>query len=314
MKQALFIAGPTASGKSALSLKFAKDLNGVIINADSMQVYKDLRVITACPSEEDELQASHRLYRFMDGSEVCSAAYWSELAMTEIEKAWDEGKYPIVIGGTGMYFKFLLEGVAKIPDIPDDIRNAVREEAGEHGSEKLHDELKGYDPVIAERLFPGDRQRVCRAVEVYRATGKPLSEWQKNNEPGPMTAHDKAGCAHKFILKPPRDVLYDRCNRRFDMMLGEGALEEVEALMERNLDTSLPIMRALGVPSLIKLIRGEVSEEEAIEDAKMQTRRFAKRQLTWFRNQFSHWNCLNAQYLESEYDILMNKISKKPID
>lgn len=289
MKRALFIAGPTASGKSALSLRLAEDLNGVIINSDSMQVYRDLRVITARPSLEDEAAAPHRLYGYLDGAEVSNAASWARDAMTEIETAWDRGQTPIVIGGTGMYFKTLLAGMAVIPEIPGDIRAAVRARCDAEGSPALHEELQRVDPVTANRLFPGDSQRICRALEVFDATGKPISVWQAETEPGPMHAHDQAGGLTKLVLDPARDVLYDRCNRRFDMMLDMGAMEEVAALMTRSLDPSLPLMRALGVPSLIAYQRGELDLETAAEEAKMQTRRFAKRQLTWFRNQFGHW-------------------------
>ena len=301
MKQALFIAGPTASGKSALSLKLAKDLNGVIINADSMQVYKGLRIITACPSESDEAAAPHRLYRFLEPTEICSAAFWAEKAMAEIEAAWANEQTPIVIGGTGMYFKVLLEGIAKIPDIDPEIRAAVRSECAEDGSESLHAALHVYDPVTAARLVPGDSQRICRAVEVYRSTGKSLSDWHKDTEPGLMQAANVEGRVKKYILNPDRETLYQRCNLRFDLMMQEGALAEVEALMARDLDPALPAMRALGVPSLISLLKGEQEEVEALEDAKMQTRRFAKRQLTWFRNQFSDWERIFAQFSESEY-------------
>jgi len=299
LKQALFIAGPTASGKSALSLKLASDMNGVIINADSMQVYDGMRIVTACPSKEDEAAAPHRLYRFLDPIEVCSAAFWAEKAMAEIEAAWTADQMPIVIGGTGMYFKVLLEGIAHIPDIAEDIRTAVRAECNEKGSPHLHAELAGYDVPTAERLFPGDGQRICRAVEVYRATGKPLSDWHKETAPGLMQAADEAGLVSKMVLNPERDILYDRCNRRFDMMISEGALCEVEELLARGLDPTLPAMRALGVPSLIAFLRDEMTIEEAAEDAKMQTRRFAKRQLTWFRNQFSNWQRISAQDSES---------------
>ena len=307
MKQALFIAGPTASGKSALSLRLAKDLNGVIINADSMQVYKGLRIVTACPSVEDEAAAPHRLYRFLDPSETCSAAFWAGKAKAEIDAAWERGQTPIVIGGTGMYFKVLLEGIAKVPSIDPEIRAAVRQECDESGSEVLHRELSGYDPAAASRLFPGDSQRICRAVEVFRSTGKALSDWHKETGPGLLQAADVAGQIVKLILNPDRETLYERCNLRLDMMLEEGALEEVRNLMSRNLDPSLPAMRALGVPSLINIIKGEQEPAAAIEDAKMQTRRFAKRQLTWFRNQFSAWERISAQLLESEYQKILSK-------
>lgn len=307
MKQALFIAGPTASGKSALSLRLAKDLNGVIINADSMQVYDGLRIVTACPSEEDEAAAPHRLYRFLDPAETCSAAFWAEKARAEIDEVWDKGQTPIVIGGTGMYFKVLLEGIAKIPDIDPEIRAAVRKECEKEGSAKLHAELTDYDLDAHARLFPGDSQRVSRAVEVFRSTGKALSDWQKETEPGLMQAEDEAGKILKLIINPEREILYDRCNRRFDLMIEAGALNEVAALMERNLDPSLPVMRALGVPSLIAILRDEVEKGAAIDDAKMQTRRFAKRQLTWFRNQFSTWERISAQLSESEYRKILSK-------
>lgn len=307
MKQALFIAGPTASGKSALSLRLAKDLNGVIINADSMQVYDGLRIVTACPSEADEAAAPHRLYRFLDPAETCSAAFWAKKARAEIDAAWANGQTPIVIGGTGMYFKVLLEGIAEVPDIDPDIRAAVRQECEEAGSEVLHQELSEYDAVTAARLAPGDSQRICRAVEVYRSTGKALSDWHKETTPGLMQAEDQAGQITKLIINPDRAELYERCNLRFDLMLEEGALDEVADLMKRDLDPTLPIMRALGVPSLLAILKGQQNREEAIEDAKMQTRRFAKRQLTWFRNQFSHWKRISAQLSESEYQKILSK-------
>lgn len=307
MNKALFIAGPTASGKSALSLRLAKDLNGVIINADSMQVYAGLRTLTACPSVADEALVPHRLYRFIDPAETCSAAYWAEKAMAEINAAWAEGKTPIVIGGTGMYFKVLLEGIAKIPDIDTNIRTEVRRICAEDGCAALHAELSAYDPKTADRLPVGDSQRISRAVEVYRSTGVPLSEWHQNSAPGLMQAADEAGQVTKLVIELDRETLYERCDRRFDLMLEDGALDEVRNLMSRHLDPALPLMRALGVPSLIALIGGEQAPNAAIEDAKMQTRRFAKRQLTWFRNQFSTWERLFAQYSESDYGKLLSK-------
>ena len=307
MKQALFIAGPTASGKSALSLRLAKDLNGVIINADSMQVYKGLPVLTACPSEADEAAAPHRLYQFMDPSEVCSAAYWAGKAKLEIDRAWESGQTPILIGGTGMYFKVLLEGIAKIPDIDPAIRVAVRSECELSGSARLHAELAIYDAETAARLPVGDSQRICRAVEVYRSTGKNLSDWHKETEPGLLQDADKAGQVRKLVIDIERDALYAQCDRRFDLMLEAGALEEVRNLMSQNLDPNLPVMRALGVPSLAAIIAAKQEPATAIEDAKMQTRRFAKRQLTWFRNQFSDWERIFAQYSESEYGKLLSK-------
>lgn len=311
MKRALFIAGPTASGKSAFALKAAAEFGGVIINADSMQVYRDLDVITACPTAEEQAQAPHRLYRFLDGAEPCSAAFWAERAMAEIEDAWQSGKLPILVGGTGMYFKVLIDGIAKIPDIPVDVREAVRERCERDGSEVLHQQLAKVDPPLAARLAPGDSQRVSRAIEVYEATGVPLGEWQKNITPGPMQRSDREGLIEKHVLMPERVDLYRRCDLRFDLMMQQGALDEVRILIERGLPRTLPVMRALGVPSLSAFLRGESSLDEACEDAKMQTRRFAKRQLTWFRNQFSHWNHSDTQYMESVFNKLVTKIIKK---
>lgn len=295
MKRALFIAGPTASGKSTFALEVAERRGGIIINADSMQVYHDLPVLTACPSKEEQGRAPHRLYEFLDGSEVCSAAFWAEAAIKEIESAWANDKLPILVGGTGMYFKVLLDGIAKIPEIPGEIRVAVRKECAEHGSAALHTQLLSVDPVTAERLAPGDSQRISRAVEVMRATGVPLSEWHKNTEPGPMMELDRAGHIDKHVIIPERAELYNRCDKRFDLMIQAGAVEEVEALADRKLSPELPIMRALGVPPLLAYLNGEIGLEEASEEAKMQTRRFAKRQLTWLRNQFSHWDDHFAQ-------------------
>ncbi len=290
MKRALFIAGPTASGKSAFALEVAKQRGGIIINADSMQVYKDLPILTACPSAEEQAQAPHRLYGFLDGSEVCSAAFWAETAMAEINLAWAADKLPILVGGTGMYFKVLLDGIAKIPDIPEDIRAVVRAECEQDGSPALHRQLQEVDPGAAERLAPGDSQRVSRAVEVYRATGTPLSIWQQDTPPGPMAEYDRAGLVDKTVISPARSELYQRCDLRFDLMIKAGAIAEVEALLARGLSPELPIMRALGVPPLSAYLAGTTGLETAAEEAKMQTRRFAKRQLTWLRNQFSHWN------------------------
>ncbi|WP_262696149.1 tRNA (adenosine(37)-N6)-dimethylallyltransferase MiaA [Kordiimonas aquimaris] len=314
MKRALFIAGPTASGKSALSLQAADVLDGIIINADSMQVYKELPVLTACPSADDEKKTPHRLYRFLNADQVCSAAFWADKAMEEIESAWLQNKTPIVVGGTGMYFKILIDGIAKIPDIPHVVRRAVRQQCEEEGSKVLHGELSQYDTLTAARLPEGDSQRICRAVEVYRATGIALSVWQQDTPPGPMTELDKQGGLTKVILSPDRDVLYDRCNRRFDQMITQGALDEVRSLDSQQLPHDLPVMRALGVPSLIAYLRGQLHMDEALNDAKMQTRRFAKRQLTWFRNQFSDWNRLSAQYSEREFANFVNKILKSKVD
>ena len=314
MQQAILIAGPTASGKSAFAIRLAKDFNGTVINADSMQVYSDLRVLSARPSKAEEAEVPHALYGVLDGAEVCSAAMWTEMAMVEVRKCWDEGRIPILVGGTGMYFRFLVEGMAAIPEIPEDIRQAVRRRIDEEGSEALHAELTLRDPETAKRLAPGDSQRIARAVEVLDTTGKSITQWQRVNEPGPLTALDKEGGVTKFVLETERSHLYDRCNLRFDLMLEQGAMDEAEALKERSLDPKLPLMKALGYPSLARYLAGELSLDEAIDEGKMQTRRFAKRQMTWFRNQFAHWISVNTQQMETKYTEYKNIITHKCLD
>ncbi|GHF30696.1 tRNA dimethylallyltransferase [Kordiimonas sediminis] len=314
MTRVILIAGPTASGKSSLALRLANDIGGVIINADSMQIYKDLRVISARPSKEEEAEVPHRLYGTVDGGDAYSAAEWCRDAVAEIESAWADGVMPIVVGGTGMYFKVLVDGLAEIPPIPAAVRQQVRDECALHGPGHLHAELSECDPATAARLASADSQRICRAVEVYRATGTPLSEFHKNHKPGPMGELDQKGDVMKLVLSWPRDLLYARCDLRFDLMMQEGGLEEVRAFLERDLPADLPSMKALGVPTLIEYLKGDSSLEDAIENSKMQTRRFAKRQLTWFRNQFSHWNRVDAQQMETKYCEILHEITKKDID
>lgn len=310
MSRVILIAGPTASGKSALALRLAEDLGGVVINADSMQVYAGLRVLTARPSAADEARAPHRLYGTVADDVAYSAADWAAAAMAEIEAAHDAGKVPILVGGTGMYFKVLLGGIAEIPEIPEDIRARVRAKVAAEGSAAAHAELAPLDPAAAARLSPGDSQRVSRALEVVLATGRPITDWQADTKPGPLAPPDAAGLVEKIVLDWPREELYARCDLRFELMLEEGALAEVEALMARNLDPTLPVMKALGVPTLAAYLDGEVDLEAAKAESQMQTRRFAKRQLTWFRNQFGDWPRWSAQYYENIYSDFVIKISK----
>lgn len=277
----LLIMGPTASGKSALALSAAKTFDGVVINADSMQVYKELQVITARPDSIMTQAAPHRLYGFLSGDDVCSAARWADLAAAEVLAARDAGKLPIVVGGTGLYFRALTQGMSPIPDIPADVRQTARQEHAELGAEAYHARLAQADPEIAARLPIGDSQRIMRAWEVYLATGTPLSEWQKL----PPTPPKLDLPSLTLALMPDRQVLYDRCDMRFDQMVDTGALDEVAELRTLNLDPSLPVMKALGVPELIDYLAGEKSRDAAVTDAKTGTRRYAKRQMTWLRNQ-----------------------------
>ena len=273
------IAGATASGKSAAALDLAERRGGVVINADASQVYADLRVLSARPSREEEARAPHRLYGAIDGSVACSAASWATLARQAIADAHAGGRLPILVGGTGLYIRTLLEGIAPIPEIPDEIRSEVR------ALDDPHAALATEDPVMAARLRPSDRQRSARALEVWRATARSLADWQRANVGGIGDAVD----LQPYVVEIERDALYRRCDQRFDAMLSEGAVEEVATLSARGLAPDLPVMKALGVPPLLRYLVGASSLAEATDAAKRDTRHYAKRQLTWFRNQTAHW-------------------------
>lgn len=294
-KRALVIAGPTASGKSRLALAAARAVDGVIINADSMQVYRDLAVLTARPGPVEMAQAPHRLYGTVDGATAYSVADWAAAATAEIEAAWSAGRVPILVGGTGLYFRALIDGLAQVPDIPAAVRDAVRARLERDGPAAAHAWLAELDPGMAERLAPGDRQRIGRALEVVLATGTSLADYQRSTPPGPLAGPQRAGAVTKYVLTLPRDALYARVDARLRDMLGEGALEEVAALAARRLDPDLPVMKALGVPPLMALLDGRLNRAEALARAQRDTRRYAKRQLTWLRNQFAPWPQVDAQ-------------------
>jgi tRNA dimethylallyltransferase len=276
------IAGPTASGKSAVAIDLAKRLEaegqrGVIINADSAQVYGDLMVLSARPHEEEMAGIEHRLFGAWDGSEPCSAAAWAARAKAEIEACHAAGDVPILVGGTGLYLKVLLEGIAPIPPIDPAIRAAVRA-MDEDAAYKL---LQIEDPLRASELDPGDRQRIARALEVKRSTGVTLADWQLAKAGG---IADMVNLL-PLIIEPERAWLYERCDARFAAMLEEGAIEEVAALLARNLDPDLPVMRAIGVPEIAAYLAGEIDAERMIATGQQATRNYAKRQFTWFRRQ-----------------------------
>ena len=271
------IAGPTAGGKSALALALAERRNCVVINADSAQVYRDLRILSARPSEAEEARAPHRLYGYRDGADPCSAADWAGDAKKAIGEAHGHGRLPILVGGTGLYLRTLLEGIAPVPDIDPEIRRAVRTLPVAEAFAALERE----DPPAAKRLRPSDTIRVARALEVVRSTGRPLLDWQADKAGG---IADRVQL-RPLVLLPPRDWLYERCNRRFDKMFGPAAFAEVEALLARRLDPVLPVMRAIGVPEVAAFLRGELAREEAIAAGQTATRQYAKRQYTWFSRQ-----------------------------
>jgi tRNA dimethylallyltransferase len=275
------IAGPTASGKSALALALAEKLGGVIVNADSMQVYRDLRVITARPTPEEEAHEPHRLYGHVDAAVNFSVGRWRTEAADVVAAIKRDGRVAIVVGGTGLYFNALTRGLAAVPPIPAHIRSEVRGRLESEGVEALHAELTQRDPATAARLMPRDRARVSRALEVVLATGRSLTQWHDDNMPAGVDASRAA----KIFLMPDRDELLRRIDARFDAMMAAGALEEVRALAARKLDPNLPAMKAHGVPWLIRHLNGEIALAEAVEGGKRDTRQYTKRQATWFRNQ-----------------------------
>jgi tRNA dimethylallyltransferase len=301
-KRAIFIAGPTASGKSRLALDLADGLAAhggtVIVNADSMQVYRELRVMTARPSVADEARVPHRLYGVMPAAEACSAMRWRDLAAVEIDRAWAEGRLPIVVGGTGLYFRALLDGLAPVPPIPSDVRRAARGLHAQLGPAAFHARLGQRDPVMAARLETGDSQRLVRAWEVIEATGVSLAEWQRRS---PADAGFSAPHL-RFVLEVPRAELVARIEERLASMIDGGALAEVRALGALGLDARLPAMKAAGVPELLKHLDGGCTLDEALGKAAAATRRLAKRQATWYRHQAADWTAVagrSAQYSES---------------
>jgi len=279
--QAVLIAGPTASGKSALALALAEVTGGVVINTDSMQVYRDLRVLTARPTPEEEARAPHRLYGTCDAAVNCSAGSWVADAAVVLAEARAENRLPIFIGGTGLYFKALTRGLSAVPPIPQAVRDDVRARLERDGVEALHAELARRDPVSGDKLKPRDSARVARALEVIEATGRALPDWHREGLP-PLLEPEGVKA---LFLAPDRKALYARIDKRFTAMLAAGALEEVAALAARKLDPMLPAMKAHGVPALIRHLAGEITLEEAAGIGQTDTRHYAKRQFTWFRHQ-----------------------------
>jgi tRNA dimethylallyltransferase len=285
---AVLIAGPTASGKSALALELARALGAVVINADSMQVYRDLAVLTARPTPQEEAQAPHRLYGHVDGAVNFSVGHYLREAAPALEEARRDGRLPIFAGGTGLYFKALLEGLSEIPPVPQEVRDRVRTGAEGRATEALHAELGVRDPAMAERLRPNDRLRILRALEVVEATGTSLLAFQGRKQPGPLA--DAATV--RVFLAPDRGELRRRIDARFAAMTEQGALDEIRTLASRRLDPMLPVMRAHGVPGLLAHLSGEIGLDEAIKRGQGDTRRYAKRQFTWFRHQMPGWTWL----------------------
>jgi tRNA dimethylallyltransferase len=295
--RALLLMGPTASGKSALSLALAERLGGEIVNADSMQVYRDFRVLTARPSPEEEARAPHHLYGYADAGELYSTGRWLTDALAVIGAIRARGRRPILVGGTGLYLKALTEGLADIPAADPNLRAALRARAEREGAPALHAELTARDPVTAGRIEPNDTPRVLRALEVLETTGESISALQASTKPA-LAEDAWTGIA----LTPERDTLYKAINARFDAMLATGALDEVRALAARKLDPTLPALKAHGAPALMAHLRGELLLAQAAEIGKRDTRRYAKRQFTWIANQMPDWPRVTSPDLEGRIE------------
>ena len=278
------IAGPTASGKSALALQMARETGAVIINADSQQLYADLRVLTARPSPEDEAQADHRLYGVADAADAWSVGKWSRAALNLLDIARADGRPTILVGGTGLYFTALTRGLAEIPPVPQSVRDAVEADYMAQGEAAFRARLAEIDAEAARSIEQGDRQRLVRAMSVHSASGRALSDWKADTRP-----LLSPGSWRGRVIEPDRADLYANCDRRVDLMMENGALDEVRALTARNLSPALPAMKAVGVRELAAYLAGEIGRDEAIDALKQATRNYAKRQLTWFRNQTPGW-------------------------
>lgn len=299
----VFIAGPTAGGKSAAALALAAEIGGEIVNADALQVYADLDILSARPGPEERARAPHHLYGFLDASERCSAGRWARAAADIIADIAARGRPAIVVGGTGLYFRALEEGLSPIPAIDPAIREKAQARLAELGAERFREEVIARDPGMA-RLAPGDAQRQLRAWEVVEATGVTLSQFQ-NAPRAPLIGPPAA----RLVIEPDRETLYAACDARFEAMLAAGGLDEARRLLARGLDPALPAMKALGAAELMAHLAGEISLKEAVLLAKQNTRRFAKRQLTWLRNQARDWSRVSdggaaAEYFRARHDIL----------
>ena len=286
--KAVLIAGPTASGKSRLAAELAQEHGGLVVNADSMQVYAELRILTARPGRDDEAAVPHRLYGHVAAAERYSVGRWLTDIAAELERAWKAERLPVVTGGTGLYFRALTEGLAAVPAIPADIREAIQRSAEGEASELLHRRLAEIDPEDAAQVRSSDRSRILRALEVFEATGRSLAAWQAR----PTEPILRASEVTRLVLDPDRAVLHERISARADAMLQDGAMEEARQLAKLKLSSDLPAMKAIGVRELLDHLDGKTSLDEAIVGMKTETRRYAKRQMTWFRTQMPEWDSI----------------------
>lgn len=293
------IAGPTASGKSGLALDLAERLGGVIVNADALQLYVDLRVLSARPSDEDEARVPHRLYGIADGAEAWSVGRWARAVAPLLAELADEGRPAVVVGGTGLYFRALVEGLAEIPAVPAALRTELSAQFDAEGEALFRDRLAAVDPEAARRIETGDRQRLIRALEVHTGTGRSLSAWRADTRP--LLA---PGSWTGVVVEPPREALYARCDARFAAMLETGAVEEARTLSRRGLAQDLPVMKAVGLREILGWLSGETTREQALAAGQQETRRYAKRQLTWLRNQTPDWPRIGETDPEAQWAAL----------
>lgn len=290
------IAGPTASGKSALALRLAQEIGAEIVNGDALQLYADLHLLTARPSVEEEAQAPHHLFGTVDAADGWSVGRWQRAATSVLGDIAERGRPAVVAGGTGLYFRALTHGLADVPQTPAEVRRASAADFDALGEAAFRDRLAQVDPAAEARISPADRQRLSRAWEVYAATGTSLSDWQARTDPALEPASWNA-----VALEPPRQALYDRCDVRLENMIDQGALDEVAALAARELDPALPAMKAVGYRELAAYLRGETSLAEGLDAAQRETRRYAKRQSTWLRGQMADWPRIDAVDHESQW-------------
>jgi tRNA dimethylallyltransferase len=296
-REIVIVAGPTASGKSALALALAEEFGGTIINADSQQVYRDLAVLSARPGDAEMARAPHRLYGVIDAAENCSAGRWRALAQQEIDAARAAGRLPILAGGTGLYLEALLNGLAELPPIPAAAREEAKALYAELGGVAFHARLAALDPASAAKIAVSDAQRLTRAYEVVRATGKPLSQWQVEQAPAPALR------AAAIVLLPEREGLYRACDARIVQMMAHGAEEEARALLARDLATHLPAMKAVGLRELGAALDGRMTREAAIAAMQQATRQYAKRQYTWFRNRLQEREMLRRLAINEQFSV-----------
>jgi tRNA dimethylallyltransferase len=299
----IIVGGPTGSGKSALALDIAGQFAGTVINADAMQVYGGLAILTNRPGAADEARAPHRLFGILPPHEACSAGRWQTMALAACADSWEANRIPVVVGGTGLYIRALTKGLSPIPDVPAPVRDAARALLDDIGAVALHERLAARDPAMGAKLRTSDSQRIVRAWEVLEATGRSLAEWQAAKPEGGVEANIVS-----ILAAPPRDILYAACDARFLAMIEKGALDEVRALLSLGLDPKLPVMKSLGVPELAAHLAGTLSLAEATARAQAATRQYAKRQYTWFRHQWSPDLILTAQYSESISASFFSKI------